>query len=115
MEGSTVVVMALLSLLIGFTVGWAIAYPWAKAKAQVEMMDTYRHLLDYGRTEMPKAIVKEEPATVDEIATVRIGETARNNLTEHLAREAGVSHEKAREEADRLVGQLETWGQNTPL
>jgi hypothetical protein len=104
-----------IGMVIGLGVGWFMAVNYARARTQTELLETYRHLIEYGRPTKPKAVVKEDPATVDEIATIRIGETARGNLTEYLAREAGVSTERARQEAEKLVAHFETWGQAPTL
>lgn len=95
---------------IGGGVGYFAGVNHARAKTSLELVETYKHLLDYGRATKPVATVTEGPAPVEERVRVQIGETAIGNLTEHLATEAGVSSERARQEAERLVSSFETYG-----
>lgn len=106
-----IIMVALSIFLVGMICGGVVAWGHTKARAQTELLDTYKHLLDYGRTSKPVAGVSQRPSTVEEMASVRIGETARQNLTAHLAKEAGVSPERARVEADKLLASFETSGQ----
>lgn len=103
-----------LHLIGGFVVGMGIGWFWGLNYGRIEqardMIETYKHLLTYGQVSEPKAAVREGPPPVEERVLVEINETATANLAEHLAKEAGVSNERAREEAERLVAQFETHG-----
>jgi hypothetical protein len=103
--------VTLIPLIVGLGLGWFMGLNYSKARTQTELLDTYKHLIEYGRPTKPVAVVKDDPATVDELATLRISETARENLTQYLARETGSSTERAREEAEKLIAHYETWGQ----
>ena len=91
--------------------GWFMGKMQGRIEVTRELLEVYKHLLDYGRPSKPIASVTERPATVEEIAEIRIGAEARTNLTDHLAQEAGVSTERAALEADKMLGQFESWGQ----
>jgi len=99
-----------IALLFG-GVGYYLGLMKGKTQTATDLLETYRHLVDYGRPTKPVAVVKEQAGTVDELASVRIGETAVNNLAEYLARESGASMDRARQEAEKMVAHFETWGQ----
>jgi hypothetical protein len=105
------VLIVLVTLAVGMGMGWFLGNAHGQVVVTRDLVQTYKHLLDYGRTTKPVAAVSERPATVEEIASVRISETAKDNLTEYLARESGQSSERARAEAERLLANYETWGQ----
>jgi len=104
------VIYLLSGMLFGAGVGWYMGLNYGRVEQARDMIETYKHLLDYGRTTKPTASVLEAPPDAETRATVAISDTARNNLTEHLAREANVSMEMAREEAERLLANFETTG-----
>jgi len=110
-EIGMMVMLILTPLIVGLGLGWFLGLSFSRARTQTELLETYKHLVQYGQPQKPVAVVKEDPATVDELATLRISETARDNLTEYLARETGSSTERAREEAEKLIAHYETWGQ----
>jgi hypothetical protein len=101
----------ILAFIVGTVIGAWLTWGHARARASKELLETYRHLIDYGRTSKPVATVTEHPGTVEDIASIRISERATENLTDYLAKEAGVSTERARAEAEELVAQYETAGQ----
>ena len=101
----------MMAAAIGLAVGWFLGNMHGRMQGAKELLQTYKHLLEYGRPSKPIATVKDAPATVEGMAEVRIGETARVNLTDHLAQGAGVSPERARVEADKLIAQYESGGQ----
>jgi hypothetical protein len=101
---------AALKLLAGAGVGWLLGRSSERARLSMELADTYKNLIDYGRTSEPKATVRHAPPEAEERVLMQVGETAITNLTEHLAAEANVSLERAREEAERLVANFETYG-----
>ena len=99
-----------LIFFLGAGIGYFIGAAHARARTSLELIDTYKHLLTYGRPDKPVATVREgEPPPEERIRAV-VSDTAINNLTDHLAKEAGVSNEAARQEAERLVGGFETYG-----
>lgn len=96
---------------LGAGVGYFVGASYARAKTSFELIETYKHLLDYGRATKPVATVVDPPLDAEARATVQISETAHANLAEYLSKEAGVSMEQARREAVELLSSFESTGQ----
>ena len=96
---------------IGGGVGYFAGVNTARARASLELVQTYQHLLEYGRPTKPVATVTDPPPDAETRATVQISEMAHSNLAEHISKEAGVSMDRAKEEAATLLSHFETTGQ----
>jgi hypothetical protein len=97
----------------GFVAGgvfWFMGLNYGRAEGTKDLIETYKHLLTYGQVNKPKAAVREAAPGPEERVLAEISATSITNLTEHLAKAAGVSNERAREEAERLTAQFETYG-----
>jgi hypothetical protein len=99
-----------LVFIVGAGVGGFIGANMARAKTAVELMETYRHLLDYGRTTPPRAAVRSPEPTAEERVLAEIHATSRANLAEYISKEAGISQERANEHAEELLANFETTG-----
>ena len=100
-----------LIFFLGAGVGYFTGAMHSRAKMSLELIDTYKHMLDYGRATKPVATVKDAPMDAETRATVQISKTAHVALAEHIAKTAGVSMERAKDEAVSLLSNFETTGQ----
>lgn len=95
---------------LGFALGHYTGLQAGRSRMAIEMVQTYKHLLDYGRTREPKTEVTESPGSVEGIAEVRISERSIGAVEQWLKSE-GIGGRRAREHAEELVSQYESFGQ----
>jgi hypothetical protein len=108
---TTLTAVATVALFVGLGAGWFMALNYGRVKTQTELIETYKHLLDYGRATKPRATVTEGPLDAETRAMVAINDTARANLAAYISKEAGVSLERAGSEATELLSHFESTGQ----
>lgn len=109
MSRSTLPIVAGGGAAAGLLLG-LVGYLLGRDRGSRELVATYRNMATYGRPDEPKATVRPAPPSPEQRVTAEISETAIVNLTDHLAKEAGVSSTRAREEAERLMSHFETTG-----